>query len=61
MIALLDQQKRGVEADRYRTLYNVRVADSAPLTLLTVAQALRYGKPDEALAVVRARPEESSS
>ncbi len=53
LIALLDQQKRGVEADRYRTLYNARVADSAPLTLLTVAQALRYGKPDEALAVAQ--------
>ena len=60
LIALLDEQKRGVEADRYRALRNERVADSAPLTLMTVAQALRDGKPDEALAVaqscVKSRP-----
>ena len=41
LIALLEAQKRSVEADRYQTLRKEQMAESARLTLLGVEQAIR--------------------
>ncbi|MGA2030684.1 MAG: tetratricopeptide repeat protein [Thermoguttaceae bacterium] len=62
LIALLEEQKRSTEADRYRVLRKEQMAESARLTLEGVGQALRDGKLAEALAVaqrgVQSRPQD---
>ena len=53
LIALLDEQKRTAEADRYRALRTEQMAESARLTLQGVSRAIRDGKLDEALALAQ--------
>jgi tetratricopeptide (TPR) repeat protein len=62
LIALLEDQKRVAEAERYRTLQREQMAESIRLTLQDVGRAIRDGKADEAVGdaerIVKGRPED---